>query len=79
MGFGGRQEHGVTMMSPIGSFLKAWTGPLVPLVSPPIAFSLGLSNHGPPLVHTGLLYKSGKGVLPPDARSPVRLGQQSVG
>lgn len=83
LGFGGCQEHSVAMMSSIGSFLKDWTGPLVPLVSPPIGFSLGLSNHGPLLVHTGLLCKSAKRVPSPGARNPVTggiwLGKQSVG
>ena len=42
LGFGGCQEHSVAVMSPVGSFLKDWTSPPVPLVSPPITFSLGL-------------------------------------
>lgn len=74
LGFGGYQEHGVAKMSPIGSFLKDWTGPLVPLVSPPMGFSLGLSNHGSLLVHKGVFCKSGKRVPPPGAWNPVTGG-----
>lgn len=68
------QNH-VAIRSPIDQFLKDGTGPLVPLVAPSTAFSLGFSNPGPPPpVHPELLCKSGKLPLPPGARSPVAGG-----
>ena len=72
LGFGSCQKHEVAIVPPIDQLRKDRTGPPVPLVSPPRAFSLGLSRQGLLQGCPGLSCPAAKVPPPLGARSPVR-------